>query len=326
MGSDAADLGDQPKRNSGQRFACLGYSKEINEPSDEKQFAAVSHSATPARHGGAGASHQCHYGRAEPRNPKQANGSAKYRRAGNTAGRAHQLAGAAEAEAQQVTSARFEADSKLFAETLTMSTSQLMRLSGLGTILGGTGFLFWDGLRLLLVPDTQPLAERYAHTELIPLDVLELVFVVVFLLSLAGVYIRQRQQSGRLGFIGFVLAFAGTALTFGIRWSTVFIFSPLAKTNPNFVNSYWIDPPTLTKFGIVLAYVPFAAGWFLFSIASLRARVYSRWAGVLVLVGIVLMSVIPTLAFLLLAVGWDWMGYTVLTSSSETTDSTGIIL
>ncbi len=48
MGSDAADPGDQPKRNSGQRFACLGYSKEINEPSDEKQFAAVSHSATPA--------------------------------------------------------------------------------------------------------------------------------------------------------------------------------------------------------------------------------------------------------------------------------------
>ncbi len=55
----------------------------------------------------------------------------------------------------------------------------------------------------------------------------------------------------------------------------------------------------------------FPLGWIVFSVASWRAKVYSRGASVLVIVGVLLIPFLPIVANLLLGAGWGWMGYSI---------------
>ena len=61
------------------------------------------------------------------------------------------------------------------------------------------------------------------------------------------------------------------------------------------------------------SYVLAALGWLLFGVATLRARVYPRWAAILLIVGAVLLGLpVPGLE-IVLAVAVAWLGFALFT-------------
>jgi hypothetical protein len=121
--------------------------------------------------------------------------------------------------------------------------------------------------------------------------------------GLVGIYLGQSRTSGRLGFVGFLVAFFGTALGVGDFYASTFVTPMVALGAPDFLD----DPLSVVlqlcspfSFGLI------ALSWLLFAVATLRARVYPRDPSWLLLVGAVVALVPFPLAKLpfYAAVGW----------------------
>jgi uncharacterized membrane protein YciS (DUF1049 family) len=192
-----------------------------------------------------------------------------------------------------------------------MKTTTLFRLSGLATIIGGVGFAIGEILIAIFFPESLPFSQRFAGLGLAVVEALEIPALILLLLGTIGLYIHQQKASGTFGFIGFLLAFIGTVWSIGEGWTSAFLFSGLSSAVPQFLDSLIIDPPTMAAIGVGLGFILFPLGWILFSVATLRSKVFSRWSGVLVIVGVLLIPFLPIIANLLLGAGWSWMGYSV---------------
>ena len=126
----------------------------------------------------------------------------------------------------------------------------------------------------------------------------------IFLLGgLVRIYLGQSRASGKLGFVGFVVAFFGTALVVGDFYANTFVTPMVALGDPAF-----LDNPLSV---VLQAWLPFSFGlvalsWLMFAVATLRACVYPRGPSWLLLVGAVVAWVPIPLAKLpfYTAVGW----------------------
>jgi hypothetical protein len=108
-----------------------------------------------------------------------------------------------------------------------------------------------------------------------------LVSTVLLLVGLVGLFVRQAGELGTLGLAGFVIAVVGTALAAGGQWTYVFVLPYLAENAPALADT----SSGSVVAGFMLSYLVMAAGWLLFGIATLRTRVFPRWASVLLIVG-----------------------------------------
>lgn len=97
------------------------------------------------------------------------------------------------------------------------------------------------------------------------------------LVALVGFHARQKPGYERLGTVSFVLAFVGTALMClsGVLWVIL-----LQAANTRFLTILWD-----------LALLCFFVGLPLLSIATFRAKILPRWAGLLLMTHIPLLSV-----------------------------------
>ena len=75
------------------------------------------------------------------------------------------------------------------------------------------------------------------------------------------------------------MAFLGTVLLVGALWFELFITPALAAEAPELVEEELVLP------GFILMLLFGAVGWVLFGVATLRAGVYPRLAGLLLIVG-----------------------------------------
>lgn len=144
-----------------------------------------------------------------------------------------------------------------------MSSSDLLRLGGLSAVLGGALFivvyLINVGVNLFLSG-----ADELGATSSVAFHIqsaLGLPAQVLLALGLVGLYARQSEATGILGFIGFLMAFVGMFFASGILWAAL-----LADL-----------------------------GWALFGVASLRARVYPPVAAILLVTGAVLSEIASVL-------------------------------
>jgi len=139
------------------------------------------------------------------------------------------------------------------------------------------------------------------------------------LFTLTGVYLYQREASGRLGLIGYLVNWFGLGLVSGVDYARLYILPYLSK---NEIQALLAGP---TKLVFLSCAIFFLAGVILFSIASLRARVFPRLPILFYLIGFTLYS----LSFLLPdvvvrtaevggALGIIWLGYTMLTALRKT--------
>ena len=133
-----------------------------------------------------------------------------------------------------------------------MKPTTLMRLSGLATIIGGVGFAVGEILIAIFFPESLPFSQRFAGLGLSIVEALELPALIMLLLGLVGLYLHQHQASGLLAFIGFLLAFLGTAWSVGEGWTSAFLFSGLSSAVPQFLDSLTIAPPTMAAVGVGL--------------------------------------------------------------------------
>ncbi len=186
-----------------------------------------------------------------------------------------------------------------------MSPATLVRLGGLAALAGGV-LITITALVGLVALDYENFSETartgaYAITSL-----LYLLAVILVLGGLVGLYAGQLQAAGSLGVFGFLVAFFGTALFVGAVWFQTFAAPTLALAVPGFFED---DPAGWLGWAMGSSYVLAALGWLLFGVATLRARVYPRWAAILLIVGAVLLGLPVAGLEIVLAVAVAWLGF-----------------
>lgn len=140
-------------------------------------------------------------------------------------------------------------------------------------------------------------------------------------LGLPGVYARQSQRAGVLGLIGIaliivavlMLGIVGTALN-------VLILPFIATHAPALARQ---EPPALGLFFIVGGLIEVIGG-ICFGIATMRAAVLPRWAGLLLIVGVLVQFIgdffnlpIANPGFLVFMLGLAWLALGVLRSQQS---------
>ncbi len=183
-----------------------------------------------------------------------------------------------------------------------MSSSDLIRWSGLAAMVAGVSLVIADLLAIFLFGDQ--FSETVTTGTYTLNTVLDMIALILLLLALVGLYVRQAEVTGPLGLVGFCVAFVGTVLVAGFAWASLFVAPALATAAPELLDT---GPPP----GLLPTFIPFAVGWLLFGIASLRGRVYPRWAAILLIVGAVI-SILP-LTQIVLAVAVALLGLYLFT-------------
>jgi hypothetical protein len=201
-----------------------------------------------------------------------------------------------------------------------MSSSTLFRLSGaaliVGVVLATVGFTLW---RIFGSSFEEFGAFR------ISTDLLLLAGALVLLIGLPGMYARQADQAGRLGLLSFVMVFLGLAAhEVSTAPLTIFV-PPLLASRPE-TQPLVAQPDTLeSELGTVwIAYYAtflliYYLGIVVLGIATLRARVFRRWAAVLLIAGPLVsflggafVPVAQDVGLAAIVVGWVWCGYALL--------------
>ena len=114
-----------------------------------------------------------------------------------------------------------------------MSSSNLIRLSGLAAVVAGALLLVGDLLDLLsLATGPENLSEAATTAPFAFTFLLYLIGSVLLLVGLVGLYVRQSEASGILGLVGFAVAFLGSALVLGAVWTQLFVDPFLANRAP----------------------------------------------------------------------------------------------
>jgi hypothetical protein len=168
-----------------------------------------------------------------------------------------------------------------------IAAQDLIRWSGPAAIIAGLSFV--------LVGFFHPpnVVEAVTTTPWVVVHILAMAMSIFGMLGLAGLYSRQAEKSGWVGLVGFLLLNLWLALVMGFTFVEVFILPSLATIAPAFVAS-WLGMLNGTASTIDLGSLPtvwtisgplYILGGILFGIATFRAGVLPRWAGVLLAVG-----------------------------------------
>jgi hypothetical protein len=198
-----------------------------------------------------------------------------------------------------------------------MSSSNLMRWSGLAASLGGALFVIL-AIAEFLVVGNQPHSAAAATGGWIIVQGSYILAAVLTSLGLVGLYLCQAGQMGGLGLLAFLVAFSGGTMAAGAVWSEAFFGVWLAQTAPGLLDA---DPAGIVIAGVLVSYLLFALGWFLFGLVSLRARVLPRGAAILMMVGALLFLVIGILelpfAGMVYGAAVAWMGYALWSGTTK---------
>lgn len=102
----------------------------------------------------------------------------------------------------------------------------------------------------------------------------------------------------------------------GAAWSETFFGSWLAEAAPELME---VDPAGSVITGVIISYLLFALGCFLFGLTSLQVKVLPRGAAVLLMIGSVLFLVLGFLdlpfASVVFGVAIAWLGFALWSSS-----------
>jgi hypothetical protein len=188
-----------------------------------------------------------------------------------------------------------------------MTLENPVRLGGFAAILAGVLLVVSDLLRLYIINLAGPaVLESIYFIE----GWISVLLAVVVQLGLVGLYAPQAKEAGILGLVGLVLASIGIELTMGS--SFVFPFNrPIVF--PWETEEYWEEPlAALLVFGL-----SFVLGCVLLGVGMLRARVYSRAATTLFIVGALILLSPLALSDVIFAVAVAWLGYAIFAGKGE---------
>lgn len=164
-----------------------------------------------------------------------------------------------------------------------ITTQGLIRWSGLAAMAAG---LIFAGIQPIHPADV--LASVTTSVWYIIIS-LKLAMCLFFLIGLTGIYARQAEKAGALGFAGFALLIVSFWLQTGFVFVELFVLPVVATSLPSFVDSALgiaNGQPGVMDIG---AFVPtyavvgigYLLGGLLFGIATVRAGVLPRWPAIL---------------------------------------------
>jgi hypothetical protein len=198
-----------------------------------------------------------------------------------------------------------------------MSSSNLIRWSGLSALVGGVLIIVSDVINAVLFPGEQS-SQVMLTGSWLTIQILGLVALALITLGLVGMYACQVQQAGTLGLIAFVMTFGGMLMVFGLSWGEPFLGPLVAEQAPGLLSA---EPSGALAVGSILSIVLFALGWLLFGLASLRAGTLPRGAAALLIVGALLSFVLTLLNLPLFSVvlgaALIWTGYALWSGTGE---------
>lgn len=196
-----------------------------------------------------------------------------------------------------------------------MSSSNLIRWSGLVALIGGALFVIFDIVDSISFGNQSFTAVATTGTWMI-VQGAYVVAAILITLGLVGLYACQAQQTGLMGLVAFVLTFVGGAMATGSAWSEAFFGPWLAEAAPELMET---DPAGSVIAGVILSYLLFTLGWFLFGLLSLRAKVLPRGAAMLLMLGAALFLVLGFLelpfASVVFGAAIAWLGFALWSSS-----------
>src|SRR5215204_5504533 len=165
--------------------------------------------------------------------------------------------------------------------------SRFMAAGALAAIVSGVALAASLLLEWLVVPFEQlGQTEAYLTGSYLLSSGLRLFSTILLLWALIGIYGRQSRAAGTFGLWAFLGAFFGTAVQAGETWAEVFVWPTLAQVAPNMLSGQATQTGSYLVSGISLSAPLLGIGMILFGVATFRARVYPRWAAILLIVSI----------------------------------------
>lgn len=168
-----------------------------------------------------------------------------------------------------------------------ITASTLYRLAGLSALIAGLSFAIVGVFHPANVPESVTTSMwAIVHVFAIALSVFGFY-------GLTGLYVRQAEPSGWLGFIGYLMLTLWLAIVLGFTFVEVFILPPAATASPALVEGFVgvfsgaassIDLgalPTIWNISGIL----YLLGAIVFGVATFRAGVFPKWAGALLALG-----------------------------------------
>ena len=182
-----------------------------------------------------------------------------------------------------------------------------VRLGGFAAIVAGALLVVSDLLRLYI----RNLADADTVQYIFLVDGwVGVLLAVAVQLGLVGLYAPKAKAIGVLGVFGLVIAFIGIMLTMGASFAFPFN-RPIVW--PWETQEYGEEP-----LGAILVLgLSFVLGCLLVGVGMLRAKVYSRAAVALFIVGALILLTPLALNDVIFAVALAWLGYEIFTLSSE---------
>ena len=172
-------------------------------------------------------------------------------------------------------------------------TSDLLGMAGLAALLAGICYV------LVGVFHLPNISSSVTSTRWEVVHVLACAMCFFGLLGLMGLYIRQIRKVGWLGLAGFVMLSLWLVLIMGFSFVEAAILPRIATSDPGFVDGWFgmlTGSASTVKLGALATLWTvtgpvYMIGGLLFGVATFRARILPRWAGVLLAVGVVLAPV-----------------------------------
>ena len=201
---------------------------------------------------------------------------------------------------------------------MTITTSKLLRLSGLALVPAGIVFA---GIQPIHPPDV--VASVTTSTWAI-ITSLKFAMCVLFLVGITGLYARQADRAGLFGLVAFCVLGLSWTVQSAFVFAEAFIAPPLAATAPEFVDAMLGISYGHTG-GVNLGALPtlysvvgitYMVGGLLFGVATLRARILPRVPASLLAVAATLTPLAGLLphaeqryAAVPVALALAWLGY-----------------
>lgn len=155
--------------------------------------------------------------------------------------------------------------------------SRLARLGGVAAILGGAALVLYNSVEVVFFSGA-PLSVLAMREGWVTFQVIGVFGSALITLGLVALYLAQAERAGGLGLVGFVLALAGGFGYSGASWAAAFVVPVLSRLSPSAVDV----PDPLIGAGLISTLLVAAVGWIVFGAATIRAGVFPRWTGILI--------------------------------------------
>jgi hypothetical protein len=135
-----------------------------------------------------------------------------------------------------------------------------------------------------------------------------------------GLYIVQASKAGRFGVAGFVVIIFGTSLVSWIFSSDVTFVPVIAAESPGLFQKIFSNSHIAMGIASVLTWV---LGNVLFGASVIRAKIFPRWAGILLIIGSVVIPItylagvsvkVVAVGAIIAGAGQIWLGYELFRS------------